>query len=176
MSVKSKAFALFTTCSILAGSLLPTVSQATQTKVLVNSQNNLIAQNEIVPQFTQSQLDLSKLKIKLVKKNKDGSETYTVNGKKITVTKKQIQQTYQVYVKNNNGKGVNIQFLPQMGTLTAAVLTMQAFAQTWGYTAGLFIANACAVRPDNCAKTLMGVYQGAGWAKSQIVQWSKGRY
>jgi hypothetical protein len=175
MSIKTQAFAFLTTCSILAASMLPSVTQASQANKSINKQHSFITQDQLGPQSLQRQLDLSKLKIKLVNKNKDGSETYTVNGKKITVTKKQIQAIQKEFLKSQPNTGVTVQALPYFGSVAAMIVAMQGAVGAYSYQAAMFFSSICFVRPDNCAKTLMSAWNGSVYAKDQLVRWSRGK-
>jgi hypothetical protein len=114
--------------------------------------------------------------IKLIKKYKDGSEIHEVNGKKIKVSKKQIEMVTKEYMSINRPSGVSTQALPYFGSIAAAVAYMQAYASVWSWSAAIFLTRACAAKPDGCASVIIGAFQGAGWARNQIKQWSTGRY
>jgi hypothetical protein len=118
----------------------------------------------------QIQVAVDQFDIKFIKRNKDGSEVYKINGKTVKLSKKDLEiaktQIERVNVSNSSSAGVGTQFiqLPAAGVGTAVVAYIARTIGVRSTVALYFLASACASNPGTCWNVAQGLTKGSGWA------------
>jgi hypothetical protein len=105
--------------------------------------------------------------VEILKKNKDGSIVYLVNGTKTKVTKKQ-QETIDNALKevsmSSAGTGATTQFLPTAGVGGAVVVFIASKIGVWSTVAIASLTYSCATNPSACWYVAQQLGRGSSWA------------